>query len=61
MRLRPMSDTYICAQCGGTFSKVRDDDEALEEYRETFPEWMRLQDRGEPAIVCDDCWRKMMA
>ena len=51
-----MSDTYECANCGGTFEKGVTDDEALAELNETLP--------GIPveecAMFCDDCYNLVL-
>jgi len=48
---------YRCAMCGGIFKKGRPDEEAWEEHDVNFP-----GDSHETAkIVCDDCYRQMVA
>ena len=50
-----MSETYKCAQCGGTFDKGWTDDEALaEKSANGF-------DELDCAVVCDDCYKTIMA
>ena len=51
-----MPDTYQCAACDGVFGKCRSDEEAAAERDENFPD---LEPEDE-AVVCDDCYRKMM-
>ena len=52
-----MPETYTCACCHQTFNKCRSDEEA----------WDEALDLHSPAeleavaVVCDDCWRKLMA
>jgi hypothetical protein len=47
---------FRCALCGGEFRKAWPEDEALEEQREVFGE---VPDE-ERAVVCDDCYRRVM-
>lgn len=49
------SQTYTCAECGGTFAKVRDDGEAMAEATAAHPD-VKPENM---AVVCDDCYRKM--
>ena len=51
-----MTDTYTCASCGETFEKGWSDEEALEESAE---QWGDLP-HDALAVVCDDCYQKMM-
>ncbi len=51
-----MPDTYQCAACDGVFDKCWSDDEAAAERDENFP-GLEPEDQ---AVVCDDCYRKMM-
>ena len=50
-----MSDTYVCALCGGEFEKTTADDEAMAECREIFG----AVEPEECDIVCDDCFQKI--
>lgn len=52
-----MTDEYTCDNCGRTFEKTWSDDDALAEATELFGE-IPPEER---AIVCDDCWREIMA
>lgn len=49
---------YTCDQCGGTFEAARDDEEAQVEALAMFG---KRGDDPDMAIVCDDCWRAIMA
>ncbi len=51
-----MPDTYQCASCDGVFDKGWSDEEAAAERDENFP-GLEPEDQ---AVVCDDCYRKMM-
>lgn len=55
--------SFTCAECGGTFEANPDWSEAdrLVEYQETFTEEQRARDREQPVVVCDDCYRAMVA
>lgn len=53
-----MTDTYVCDNCGGEFSTVWSDEEALREFDQNFPS----HSRGEELVrVCDDCYKVLMA
>lgn len=50
-------DTYVCAECEGTFETDWDDDEARGEHRDNFgvaPEALAAE------VVCDDCYQRLM-
>ena len=49
-----MSNTFTCAQCGGTFEKEWTDEEAQAEAEETFG-----TDLVNPVLVCGDCYATM--
>jgi DNA-directed RNA polymerase subunit RPC12/RpoP len=49
---------YRCANCGGIFIKGRSDEEAMKEYEENFED---IFEEDEVEIVCDDCYKLMMA
>ena len=51
-------ESYTCARCGGTFEKVRSDEEAMAEARSLWtPETM-----ADPqAVICDPCFREFIA
>jgi DNA-directed RNA polymerase subunit RPC12/RpoP len=51
-------ESYTCARCGGTFRKVRSDEDAMAEAESLWtPETM-----ADPqAIVCDPCFREFIA
>lgn len=53
-----MSETFTCEQCGGTFPKIRSDEEAMAEARSLWtPEAM-----ADPqAVICDDCFQEFIA
>lgn len=46
---------YKCAICGGVFEKGWDDEEALAELNDNFPN-VEIEDCD---VVCDDCYKKM--
>ena len=46
-----MSDTFKCAQCGGTFKKSWTDKEADDEALVLFG-----SDIIDPVLVCHECW-----
>ena len=46
---------YTCAYCGETYAKIWTDNEAMEEFKEEFPEHI-----GAPLVtVCDDCYEEV--
>jgi hypothetical protein len=51
------SDTYKCAECGGTFTKGWSDDEADAEALQTLG--VRMLTPG-TALVCDDCYPEIL-
>ena len=46
---------YKCEMCGGIYESDRSNEEAHAEAEELFGNL-----DGDRAIVCDDCWNKMM-
>jgi len=51
------TDKYTCAGCGGTFTKEWSDEEAFQESLDKFGADLFK----EPiAVVCDDCYKKLM-
>jgi hypothetical protein len=52
------NETYQCANCDGVFIKDWSDEEAQAEYEENFP---MTSQTDEPAVVCDDCYKAMIA
>lgn len=50
-------DTYTCAECGGEFEKGWSDEEAKAEFGAEFTS----HDLDDAALVCDDCYKKIMA
>lgn len=52
------AESYTCARCGGTFGKVRSDEEAMAAAEALWtPETM-----ADPqAVICDDCFREFIA
>jgi hypothetical protein len=56
----PASGTFTCESCGGTFDKVWSDEEAAAEAEENFP-GLDVSDPAEAGVVCDDCYRHIMA
>ena len=51
------SNEYRCEACKGVFEKGWSDEEALDEYRQDFPN-LTLADSG---IICDDCYQGLQA
>lgn len=51
-----MIETYECALCKETFEKAWSDEEATEEFDDAF----EGEDVADAAIVCDDCYKKVM-
>ena len=52
-----MTSTYTCACCHETYEKACSDEEAAAEARELFsPAELEAVE-----VVCDDCWRQIMA
>jgi hypothetical protein len=47
---------FTCAECGETYGRQRTEEEALEEKDALFPD-VPIEDC---AIVCDDCFKKLM-
>lgn len=50
--------TFTCSDCGDTFEAGRPDEEAQQEALENFG---RRGDAPGMAIVCDDCYKEIMA
>lgn len=50
-------ESYTCENCGGTFTKIWSDEEAWAESESLYP----AQDLEETGIVCDNCFRQIMA
>lgn len=50
--------TYRCAECGGEFEFARDDEDAQAEAVQNFG---RRGDAPGMAIVCDDCYKRIIA
>ena len=48
---------YQCAMCGKVYKKKWSDEEAWEEHDSNFPG----ESHETAAIVCDDCYKKMVA
>ncbi len=57
---KPTGKTYTCALCGETFGLADGwtEDDAVQEYRGVFGESPTPEDSK---IVCDDCYKKIMA
>jgi DNA-directed RNA polymerase subunit RPC12/RpoP len=53
-----VSNEYVCEHCGGTFASDRTDEEAQ---AEALDLWGRRGDDFGMSIVCEDCFRKIMA
>lgn len=52
-----VADSYTCDACGDEFEKGWSDDEADRELAVTFPG----AEKAQCAIVCDDCYQRLMA
>ncbi len=50
--------TYTCSECGGTFECGRPDEEA---HAEALRNFGKRGDHPSMAIVCDDCYKAIMA
>lgn len=50
------TDTFTCARCGGTWEKIRTDEEAMAEARGLWSP-AELEDT---AVICDDCFKEFM-
>jgi DNA-directed RNA polymerase subunit RPC12/RpoP len=48
---------YTCAHCGKEFESEWSDAEAHAEFDDAFPG----ADIGDAAVLCDDCYHKVMA
>jgi DNA-directed RNA polymerase subunit RPC12/RpoP len=55
-----MADEYTCEECGQTFEKGWTDADANAEAVEAFGA-PHASDDPDMAIVCDDCYRKLVA
>lgn len=53
-----IGEPYTCDHCGGSFEKVRSDEEAMAEAESLWtPETMA----DDQAIICDPCFREFIA
>lgn len=52
-----MSDEYTCETCGETYNKALTEEQAVEQFKEEFPEYGG--DTSDCALVCDDCFQKI--
>lgn len=52
-------DDFTCVHCRGTFTSVRDDDEAFEETKKLFGTNPKASPEDH-ARVCDDCFKVLM-
>jgi len=48
---------FTCENCGGTFPYAWSDSDAMEEAKENFGD----VPKDELSIVCDDCYKEIMA
>jgi uncharacterized CHY-type Zn-finger protein len=48
-------EDYECAECGGTFERVRSDEEAMAEAHQKFDP----KDLEDSAIICEECYQKI--
>jgi DNA-directed RNA polymerase subunit RPC12/RpoP len=51
--------TYVCANCGGQFTAPPGDEEKAQ--AESLAMWGKRGDARGMAVVCEDCWQKIMA
>lgn len=51
------TETYFCSACGGEFEKMQSDADAIQESEFYFGPTPREQ----LTVVCDDCFRWLMA
>lgn len=51
-------DLYTCEWCGQTYESEWSEEEAQEEYENNF--FPEEREGVEKAIVCDDCYKKVM-
>lgn len=49
-----LAETFVCANCHGTFAKVWSDEQAWAEADERWPGMPEDQ----LAVICDDCYRR---
>ena len=54
-----IGEPYVCDNCGGAFTKIRSDEEANAEAVALYP--AEDLEAEPPGIVCDDCFRQIMA
>lgn len=50
-------EDFTCAQCGGEFTRIVDDQEAVDEMEALFD----TRDTSDAELVCDDCFKEIMA
>ena len=55
--MKPAGEDYTCSMCGETYERPISDEEAFEETKENFGSSVQPEDC---AIVCDDCYKKVM-
>jgi hypothetical protein len=55
-----MALEYTCSVCGEECCSDVSESDAIIEYQNMFSDEMRAFDGDPPAIVCDDCYRKML-
>jgi len=54
------ANQYQCAMCEGVFEKGHTEEEARKEAKELFGiEDKDIEQGGEVALICDDCFKKM--
>jgi hypothetical protein len=53
-----IGEKYECEICHGVFTKIRSDEEAAAEMRET---WVPTSGDDDPGVVCDDCFQEVLA
>ena len=56
--MRQRSRDYTCSACGENFVSTRSEEEAWDEATTIFGE---STEDTEVAVVCENCWKKLMA
>jgi len=52
-----MTNSFQCANCGGTFETSRSEAEAIADRERDFPEF----EQSDCCVICDDCYVKFNA
>lgn len=61
MKIKLKDNEYQCAKCKGIFEKGWSDEEAIKEAEEKFPIESGFEAAHEMDIVCDDCYKELIA